>query len=193
MMDFRPRPDFTQAHEIQQEQIAMLISQQIEAWALRRDMERLERERRRLEAPLLKASPPDRYAALVFTDIQGSTSLWEANADAMNEALSLHDQIMRKCIANHHGYEVTTEGDAFHIAFHEAIDAVGFALEAQMALHHARWSDDILALPEACNDGNAFRGLRVRMAIHAGDVTIRDNEVSGRREFAGPTFYVGKS
>ena len=191
--DFRTRPDFTQAQEMQQEQLAMLISQQIEAWALRRDMERLEKERRRLEAPLLKASPPDRHVALVFTDVQGSTSLWEANSNAMNEAIALHDQIMRKYIAKHYGYEVTTEGDAFHIAFHDGIDAVCFALEAQMALHDAEWSDDILALPEACSEENAFRGLRVRMAIHVGDVDCRDNEVTGRREFTGQTFYVGKS
>lgn len=75
MMDFVPRNDFTRAHEMQQEQIAILISQQIESWALRRDMERLEEERRRLEIPLQKAAPPVEYAALVLTDIQGSTPL----------------------------------------------------------------------------------------------------------------------
>lgn len=194
MMDFQPRPDFSIANEIQQEQIAMLMSHQIETWALRRDMLRLEEEKRRLETPLLKAAPPNQYAALVLTDVQGSTTLWESNPEAMNEAITLHDQVIRKCIGDHHGYEVSTEGDAFHIAFHDAIDAVSFALEAQSELHSAGWSDEILALPESCcTDDNAFRGLRVRMGVHAGPLKCRDNEVSGRREYTGPALYICRS
>lgn len=45
---------------------------------------------------------------MLFTDIQGSTSLWEQCPMAMNDALSLHDRIMRESIAQFFGYEVTT-------------------------------------------------------------------------------------
>jgi adenylate cyclase len=81
-------------------------------------MERLDEERNILLSSRQKTTPPERHAVLIFTDVQGSTKLWELDADCMSEALQLHDRIMRKCIAEHHGYEVVTEGDAFHIAFH---------------------------------------------------------------------------
>lgn len=73
------------------------------------------------------------------------------------------------------------------------MDAVGYALEAQIALHEAPWTDDILALSEASDSGNGFRGLRVRMAIHTGTVASRDNEVSFRREYTGLTVGIAKS
>jgi hypothetical protein len=135
-----------------------------------------------------KRSPPDEVAALIFTDIQGSTTLWESNPRAMRAAVNLHNKIMRRCIAKHQGYEVLTEGDAFHIAFHDAVDATSFALEVQQELQNAQWDDEILALLDAADDGKAFRGLRVRIAIHCGDVKSQDNKVSGRREYCGQTY-----
>eukprot|EP00727_Mastigamoeba_balamuthi_P010947 m51a1_g6475 putative adenylate guanylate cyclase (2810) ;mRNA; f:78846-93655 len=56
-------------------------------------------------------NPPD--VALVFTDIQGSTSLWEWDPVVMKASLKLHNKIMRKCISAHRGFEVKTEGDAY--------------------------------------------------------------------------------
>jgi class 3 adenylate cyclase len=193
LIDSRPRPDFTKAHEIQLQQMAVLAAQHIENWSLRQEMERLETARRRAVSTSEKSTPPDDVAALIFTDIQGSTTLWESNPRAMQVALNLHDEIMRKCIAEHHGYEVLTEGDAFHIAFHDAVDATLFALEAQQNLQNAQWDDEILALPDAADDGRGFRGVRVRIAIHCGDVKSQDNKVSGRREYSGRTYHIAKS
>lgn len=51
----------------------------------------------------------------------------------MTEAQELHDQIMRSLISRYCGHEVTTEGDSFIVAFHEAIDAVAWALHLQVA------------------------------------------------------------
>jgi class 3 adenylate cyclase len=213
LTDSQPRPDFTKAHEIQLEHVAELVAHQIDNWVLRNEMEQLEKEREMLlltqqqqygngsrgnsynmNGTSNKSSMPEHHAALVFTDIQGSTALWEANPEAMSEALALHDSIVRKHLAENSGYEFKTEGDAFHIAFHDAVDAVKFALSTQEALHTASWSEGLLALPDACeNVQGCFRGLRVRMGIHYGEVTSRDNQTSGTREYCGPTYHVARS
>ncbi|HET7270025.1 MAG TPA: adenylate/guanylate cyclase domain-containing protein, partial [Rubrobacter sp.] len=56
----------------------------------------------------------------LFTDVEGSTSLWERNPEAMSEALSLHDEILRTAIENHNGQIFKTVGDAFHATFSTA-------------------------------------------------------------------------
>jgi class 3 adenylate cyclase len=53
----------------------------------------------------------------------------------MHEALRLHDDIMCKSIAAHQGYEVTTEGDAFHIAYHDKSRRLR-GLWVRMVIHH---------------------------------------------------------
>ena len=66
-----------------------------------------------------------------------------------------------------------TEKDTFIVAFHDPIDAIGWALHVQLALLEAPWPSDLLqqaqAKMETCQDGKLlFRGLRVRMAINTG-------------------------
>ncbi|KAK9837198.1 hypothetical protein WJX84_011340 [Apatococcus fuscideae] len=114
---------------------------------------------------------------LEFTqDAQGSTSLWEWNDKVMDQALTIHDSILRSMLGKHYGFEVTTEGDAFTMVFHDAIDAVHWALATQIALLQAPWPSPLLEHPKACEewyegeDGShlLFRGIRVRMAINTG-------------------------
>jgi len=134
------------------------------------------------------SGPPEKKAAIVLTDVQGSTALWEADAVAMRQALNLHDEIIRELRAEHGGYEIDTEGDAFFLAFHSAEDAMKFALSLQEHLREADWSDDILRLKEACECKITHnRGLRVRMGIHMGPVATTKNAVTGRLEYTGPT------
>ena len=111
------------------------------------------------------ATPPSGTVTLLFTDIEGSTRLWEANADAMRAALARHDALLRACIDNHDGHVFKTGGDAFCAAFHTASDALGAALEAQRALHREPW-------PEGAK-------LRVRMALHSGAVEVRAGDYFG--------------
>ena len=74
------------------------------------------------------------------------------------------------------------------MAFHTAKDALTFAINMQEALRQAKWKEDILAQPEACEIGNQ-RGLRVRVGIHYGPVTKRSNAVTGRLEYTGETLH----
>ena len=87
---------------------------------------------------------PTGTVTLVFTDIEGSTALWEHLGADFQPALDLHDALLRSAIADHDGYEVKTEGDAFMVAFAEATDAVRFCLDVQERLHEADWPSRLL-------------------------------------------------
>ena len=108
---------------------------------------------------------PTGTVTFLFTDIEGSTRLWESQQAAMQAALPRHDALVRQCIAAHNGHVFKTGGDAFCAAFHTAPDALAAALEAQRAIHAERW-------PESAK-------LRVRMALHTGAVEFRDGDYFG--------------
>ncbi len=133
---------------------------------------------------------PTGTVTLVFTDIQGSTMLWERFKSSFKDLLDLHNQIVREVIQKHDGYEVKTEGDAFMVAFNHAKDAVNFCLNAQIALHEAPWPEELLK-PEdlkdiaGVSDDGLFRGLRVRMGIHTGEPRCERDPLSGRMDYFG--------
>eukprot|EP00755_Sulcionema_specki_P031460 Sspe_Gene.19209::Locus_6972_Transcript_3_7_Confidence_0.500_Length_662::g.19209::m.19209 len=62
-----------------------------------------------------RSHPQGEGVAVVFTDIQSSTLLWETCHEGMKEALELHNRILRGCIAQRNGYEVKTIGDSFMV------------------------------------------------------------------------------
>lgn len=139
----------------------------------------------------MAASPPTGAVTLVFTDVQGSTRLWERHPDAMRLALALHDRVMRDAIAAAGGYEVKTEGDAFMIAFADPVSAVNCCLAAQAGLLAAAWPDEILHAESAAEERSAsgallHRGLRVRMGAHGGEPECRVDPTTGRMDYFGP-------
>ena len=111
------------------------------------------------------ASPPTGTVTFLFTDIEGSTKLWEDNAPAMQAALSRHDEILKNAIEERGGYVFKTVGDAFCAAFPTASNALEAALSAQRALFAAEW--------------NESEPLRVRMALHTGAAEERDGDYFG--------------
>jgi hypothetical protein len=85
---------------------------------------------------------------LLITDIQDSTVLWETQSQAvMDVVIKLHHHAIREQLLKHHGYESTTEGDSFILAFHTARDAALFSVDAQEALLRAAWPPEVLAVP----------------------------------------------
>jgi class 3 adenylate cyclase len=68
------------------------------------------------------AAPPTGTVTFLFTDIEGSTSHWERKPEAMSEALSRHDEILRTAIEANNGHVFKTVGDAFHATFSAAPD-----------------------------------------------------------------------
>ena len=139
-------------------------------------------------------SYPRGEVTIIFTDVQGSTSLWEACPTDMKKAQDIHDVIMRQCYANHSGYEITTEGDAFILAFHHPLDALAFALEAQLKLYKADWPLEILKQEDAKDEPSLkFRGFRVRLGVHHGSTTSKVHEMTRRTVYSGEAVKIAKA
>jgi predicted ATPase/class 3 adenylate cyclase len=102
----------------------------------------------------------------LFTDVEGSTKMWESHPEAISEALARHDEILRAVIGANEGSVVKTTGDGFHAAFSAATDALGAALEAQRALLREEWAEE--AGP-----------LRVRMSLNTGATEERGGDYYG--------------
>ncbi|MCJ7438879.1 MAG: adenylate/guanylate cyclase domain-containing protein [Acidimicrobiia bacterium] len=108
---------------------------------------------------------PTGTVTFLFTDLEGSTRLWEEHPEAMRAALARHDEILRDTVEGHGGHVVKTTGDGLHAAFVTAHDAVGAASGAQAALTAEEWP-----VPER---------LRVRIAVHTGEAEVRDGDYYG--------------
>lgn len=78
---------------------------------------------------------PTGTVTFLFTDIEGSTHLWQEQPEAMAVAHARHDEILRTAIESNHGYVFQIVGDSFSAAFHNAIDGLWAVLAAQRALH----------------------------------------------------------
>ena len=105
-------------------------------------------------------------ATMLFTDIEGSTALWEQDGARMSQALALHDALARSTVESHGGGVVKTTGDGILAVFDDASAALAATLELQRALHDSAVSG---AAP-----------LRVRCGLHRGIVEHRDGDYFGR-------------
>jgi class 3 adenylate cyclase len=108
---------------------------------------------------------PSGTVTFLFTDIEGSTRLWQEHPDAMQGALARHDDLVRAAIAASSGHLVKTTGDGAHAVFATAADAVDAAVAFQVALAAEQWP-----LPNP---------LRVRAGIHSGPAELRDGDYCG--------------
>ncbi len=108
---------------------------------------------------------PSGTVTFLFTDIEGSTRLWDRQPDAMRSALAHHDEILREAIDAHDGVVFATGGDGVAAAFHRAADAVSAAVAAQRNLRIASWPEGV--------------EMRVRMGLHTGEADERDGDYFG--------------
>lgn len=112
----------------------------------------------------------------LFTDIEGSTQLWEKHPNEMRSALAQHDAILRDAITAHHGQIIKTTGDGVHAVFEKAVDAVHCTLTAQRALQKI----PPLLTTQAVGVENSPVSLRVRMGLHTGEAELRGNDYYGQ-------------
>ena len=90
------------------------------------------------QAGFAQKALPTGMVTFLFTDIEGSTRLWEQHTAAMRSALAHHDAILRHTISAHNGIVFKTSGDGVHAAFPSAPDSLIAALAAQRAIHIER-------------------------------------------------------
>jgi predicted ATPase/class 3 adenylate cyclase/tetratricopeptide (TPR) repeat protein len=108
---------------------------------------------------------PTGTVTFLFTDLEGSTRLWQEHPEAMKVAAARHDELLRDAIERHSGYVVKTTGDGFHAAFGAAHDAVDAAVAGQLAMRGEPWG--------------ATGPLAVRMGVHTGPAELRDGDYYG--------------
>jgi predicted ATPase/class 3 adenylate cyclase len=102
---------------------------------------------------------------LVFSDIEGSTSLLDRAGPEYSTLLAVHRRIMRAAVQHAGGIEHGTEGDSFFLTFDSPTAALAAAVEAQRAIETYEW-------PEGLR-------LRVRMGVHLGEVERDDDGLVG--------------
>src|SRR6266516_273485 len=100
----------------------------------------------------------------LFTDIEGSTRLWERHASSMSDALARHDEIVRAAIERHGGQVFKTVGDAFCAVFRTATDGAASALDLEREISDEAWNNGPIV---------------VRCALHAGSAEQRDGDYFG--------------
>jgi len=120
----------------------------------------------------MTVSAPTGIITLLFTDIQDSTSLWEAMGDGFRPVLDRHNSLIRDCIQRRHGYEVKSQGDSFMIAFSHPTDAVRCARDIRRALAAEPW-------PAEAGE------ILVRAGMHTGEPLL-GRDPTGMPDYFGP-------
>lgn len=116
---------------------------------------------------------PSGTVTFLFTDIEGSTRLWQHFPDAMGAALSRHHALLAASIERHGGYLFQVIGDGCCAAFALASDGLAAALDAQRALGKEHWE--------------GIDRLHVRMALHTGVAEVRAGEFKSGEYVSGIT------
>lgn len=110
---------------------------------------------------------PTGTLTFLFTDIEGSTRLWEEAPEAMAIAITRHDTLLTKEISDHGGKIVKNrgEGDSHFVVFSSAVDAVAGACALQRTLQMECWPTPA--------------PLRLRIALHSGEAVLRPDDYYG--------------
>ena len=104
-------------------------------------------------------------AIFLFTDIVGSTGMWDRDADAMDRAMTAHDEILHNSVTAHRGVVFKHTGDGICAVFDEAAASMHAAIQGQQLLGGVAWP-----VPT---------GQHVRMAIHAGEFREHSGDYFG--------------
>lgn len=134
-------------------------------------------------------------ATFLFTDIEGSTRLWEREPGPMRLALARHDALSRQAVAAHRGQLVKSTGDGIHAVFDDAADALHAVLALLQALAETPAGEPVLKIRCGLHlgtaqrrDGDYFgpvlnRAARIMAAAHGGQVLVSQavaDAVAGR-------------
>src|SRR5512139_2118979 len=100
----------------------------------------------------------------LFSDIEGSTRLWEADPARAARTVAWHDEVSRTAVQRHRGAVVKTTGDGVHAVFDDPADALAAVIDLQLAL---------------AEPSTERAPLNVRCGLHLGADQRRDNDFYG--------------
>lgn len=181
-----PRPDFDPECEAQLEQVAGMMVQSIENWRLRRNITKLETTRLNLHSgENNKSKPPEKRAVIVFAAIEEYDALKSFGPAPFSEAVKEFEDIVQNSREDCFGFEMLRMEDrGYFLAFHDAVDAFSFALDLQQQLYDTEWSAELLRLsPRVTDNELGFRGLRAKVAVYNGDVTLKETSTPNKVEY----------
>jgi predicted ATPase/class 3 adenylate cyclase len=115
---------------------------------------------------MLTTTPPTGTVTFLFTDMEGSTRLWDRFPDVMDAVVAAHDRILGEVVESTGGYVFAQAGDGWAIAYASPRMAVRAALDIQRRLTTQAWPEPI-------------PGVRVRIGLHAGSATTREGDYFG--------------
>ena len=126
-----------------------------------------------------RATAPSGVVTFLFTDIEGSTRRWEADAAAMRTSVMAHDEVLRSSIEAHDGFLFSHTGDGVVAAFSSPRSAVDAAIAAQRELELPVRMGIATGAAER-RDGDYFgtvlnRAARVMAAGHGGQILVADS------------------
>ena len=127
----------------------------------------------------MSASLPTGIVTFLFTDIEGSTRLWERAPERMRAALAIHDRLLRQAIETNDGHVVKMTGDGVMAAFGSPSAAVAAALAAQRALLATTAPLDTVQPNTDLPETDQLIPLRARMGIHTGAAELREDDYHG--------------
>eukprot|EP00818_Percolomonas_sp_WS_P008387 CAMPEP_0117454410 /NCGR_PEP_ID=MMETSP0759-20121206/10782_1 /TAXON_ID=63605 /ORGANISM="Percolomonas cosmopolitus, Strain WS" /LENGTH=1482 /DNA_ID=CAMNT_0005247587 /DNA_START=160 /DNA_END=4604 /DNA_ORIENTATION=- len=141
---------------------------------------------------------PQGFIALMFTDVQHSSILWATLGDVMGEALVIHNNVISRIFEETKGYFVKAIGDAYLLAYSNIEKAVECAMRIQLELLEADWPEALLQHEDGKEvrdeNGNIlFRGLRVRVGVHAGTPIHAVDPYTGLSDYFGEVTNVTSS
>jgi len=127
---------------------------------------------------------PTGTVTIVFSDVPDERALKEAAPEAWKNARASLDALFAKQLRSHIGYAGTAHGVDIHV-FHEPGDALHWCLDIQRLLLQVTWPPKLLEQAAAAIDKPLWKGLRVRMALHAGGAKIRADLKRSRFRYFG--------
>ena len=113
----------------------------------------------------MESDHPSDELTFLFTDIEGSTRLWEEDPERMRPALSKHNALARGAVERHRGTLVKLTGDGVYATFADSLDALHATLELQQALADPAATDGVT--------------LPVRCGLHSGVASVTDDDLVG--------------
>jgi len=114
----------------------------------------------------MSEAPLSGILTFLFTDLEGSTPLWEQYPDLMQVVSARHDELLRAVFEGNGGRVVKTTGDGFHVVFASPADGIAAALAGQQAITTEVWPPEV-------------GSIKVRMGLHAGEGQAREGDYYG--------------